>query len=267
MPFFSDDGLVSLNGRAVERHIVAGLAEALGAVTNPFQNYNLDKQAIVEDYLWAHGHHPFGPFSVTASLSDLMLDTIVRNAILSRLTSAMALLNGAVDAVKALFLDFIPEQHKGLRASMDSESITDLWTARPMGMDDPHTIDVVSSLFAQLNDLQHQFNSVARELKERRLEQANTLSGAILTNAGGFSSFVEQEVASVREHLQCCERYVDLSSMEPKDHSSVVVLLVVSVGLLGLLFTRQRIATLLSQVAIGPKASWLAYTKKMHRRD
>lgn len=55
---------------------------------------------VEENWLWANGHHPFGPFSNCTGLSDLLLDTSLRNAIFSRVDTAI---RGVRDSVQVRF--------------------------------------------------------------------------------------------------------------------------------------------------------------------
>lgn len=55
VPYFADGALVHLNPRTPTRHIVAGLATALGGVGAPFQRFDVIKRRNVNHFLWANG--------------------------------------------------------------------------------------------------------------------------------------------------------------------------------------------------------------------
>lgn len=58
-----------------QRHIVAGLAAVVGGLVAPFEKASHIHDRPILDWLWASGHHPFGPFSNTSSVSHLLRDT------------------------------------------------------------------------------------------------------------------------------------------------------------------------------------------------
>lgn len=58
-----------------QRHIMAGLAAVVGGLVAPYERASHIHDRPVLDWLWASGHHPFGPFSNTSSVSHLLKDT------------------------------------------------------------------------------------------------------------------------------------------------------------------------------------------------
>lgn len=55
VPYFSDGALVHLNPRTPTRHVVAGVASALGGVGAPYQRFDVAKRRSVNTFLWANG--------------------------------------------------------------------------------------------------------------------------------------------------------------------------------------------------------------------
>lgn len=66
---------------APQRHIVAGLAAVVGGLVAPYERASHINNRPVLNWLWASGHHPFGPFSNTSSVSYLLRDTAKVSAI------------------------------------------------------------------------------------------------------------------------------------------------------------------------------------------
>lgn len=65
-------------GRAVQRAVVAGVAAVLGGLSAPFEDLVVRRRSVLRhDWLWAVGHHPFGPLSNTPSLSLLLQDIML----------------------------------------------------------------------------------------------------------------------------------------------------------------------------------------------
>eukprot|EP00897_Mesotaenium_endlicherianum_P008756 jgi/Mesen1/7909/ME000420S07051 len=92
-----------------QRAVVAGVAAVLGGLAAPYEKLAPRFHEVRQDWLWAAGHHPFGPFSNTSSLSLLLHDTILRNAIYSRVDTA---LHGVR---QSLVLSLMTEKENGRR--------------------------------------------------------------------------------------------------------------------------------------------------------
>jgi hypothetical protein len=58
-----------------QRHIVAGLAAVVGGLVAPYERASHIHDRPILNWLWASGHHPFGPFSNTSTVSHLLRDT------------------------------------------------------------------------------------------------------------------------------------------------------------------------------------------------
>ena len=101
VPYVSEDEQVSISGRRTTRHVLAGVASALGALGDPARRFSEPHGRCVNDLLWSTGHHPFGPFSNCSSLSQVSRDTAVRNVILSRVDAATRLVQDALGDVRA----------------------------------------------------------------------------------------------------------------------------------------------------------------------
>lgn len=60
-----------------QRHILAGLASAVGGLVAPYERASRVHERPVLNWLWAVGYHPFGPFSNSSGIS-LMLHDVAR---------------------------------------------------------------------------------------------------------------------------------------------------------------------------------------------
>lgn len=56
------------------RHILAGLASVVGGLSAPFEKASHVHERPVVNWLWAAGCHPFGPFSNTSKISQMLHD-------------------------------------------------------------------------------------------------------------------------------------------------------------------------------------------------
>eukprot|EP00823_Brevimastigomonas_motovehiculus_P008693 TRINITY_DN804_c0_g1_i1.p1 TRINITY_DN804_c0_g1~~TRINITY_DN804_c0_g1_i1.p1 ORF type:complete len:861 (-),score=204.32 TRINITY_DN804_c0_g1_i1:153-2735(-) len=112
VPYFSDQGFIYLNGRAsATKSILAGVAQSLGGLSLPYERFSPVHKSIVTNYLWAVGRHPFGPFSSSVHLSQIFVDTIVRNVIISRITVALRLIRDAVLQVEQFTNQYVRDEN------------------------------------------------------------------------------------------------------------------------------------------------------------
>lgn len=82
----------------VQRHVVAGLTSALTGLPPPYELYH-PKRGVIQDWLWAVGHTPFGPYSTCRTLSLLAQHAAYRNALLGRLEHLLANVRETVGAL------------------------------------------------------------------------------------------------------------------------------------------------------------------------
>lgn len=57
-----------------QRHILAGLASVVGGLSAPYEKASHVHERPVVNWLWAAGCHPFGPFSNTSKISQMLHD-------------------------------------------------------------------------------------------------------------------------------------------------------------------------------------------------
>ncbi|KAL0414839.1 UNVERIFIED_CONTAM: hypothetical protein Sradi_1685600 [Sesamum radiatum] len=72
-----------------QRHILAGLASVVGGLSAPYEKASHVHERPVVNWLLAAGCHPFGPFSNTSRISQLLRDVALRNTIYARVDSAL----------------------------------------------------------------------------------------------------------------------------------------------------------------------------------
>lgn len=86
-----------------QRHILAGLASVVGGLSAPYEKASHVHERPVVNWLWAAGCHPFGPFSNTSHISQMLLDVALVNA-LSICQNAFYLPRG-ISQISFLFVD------------------------------------------------------------------------------------------------------------------------------------------------------------------
>lgn len=57
-----------------QRHILAGLASTLGGLSAPYERASHIHERPIVNWLWAAGCHPFGPFSNSSQISQMLQD-------------------------------------------------------------------------------------------------------------------------------------------------------------------------------------------------
>lgn len=64
-----------------QRHILAGLASVVGGLSAPYEKASHVHERPVVNWLWAAGCHPFGPFSNTSHISQMLQDVALVSAL------------------------------------------------------------------------------------------------------------------------------------------------------------------------------------------
>lgn len=57
-----------------QRHILAGLASTVGGLSAPYERASHIHERPILNWLWAVGCHPFGPFSNSSQISQMLKD-------------------------------------------------------------------------------------------------------------------------------------------------------------------------------------------------
>lgn len=233
LPYWDEQGFVSVSLRSPHRHVVAGVAAALGGLVGPYERYSTIHQSVVQDLTWAAGAHPFGPYASSSShgLSSAMLDSSKRNTILARASLAFRAISHAFDSVDALSEEYSLEAFggdvetdqvtgrttttaaaAGTNKQQDTRSAsTSMWSDLLHGdASSVHSrlpvlaVGVVDKLYRELKKLEADFWRLTDLMRARNLVDAQTLSASILTSARGLSLFTQSEIASAKSALKCC---------------------------------------------------------------
>eukprot|EP00850_Spirogloea_muscicola_P013627 SM000093S24438 [mRNA] locus=s93:351148:356688:- [translate_table: standard] len=196
--------------RAAQRAIVAGLAAVVGGLAAPYEGFDVRHRRRKTDWLWGVGHHPFGPFSNTSSVSRLLLDTIQRNGVYAKVDTAIQGIRESLEDIKQFSDEYIhsplgtrlplPGEDKGALSRFLSKIYYDpSKPAHPI----PHA--VVENLEKQLDELESQLIQVAEHLYDHQLPEAHQLSSDLLQFVQGFYQYVELELVQARDQMKCCK--------------------------------------------------------------
>ena len=223
VPFFTDGSLLRLSPRSVTRHIVSGVALALGGVGDPSERWSVDGGRADIKYLWATGATPFGAFSSSSTLSLLLADSLVRNSITSRVSTTLRAVRRSLQRMKHFQKEYleeapttevvtIPGTSPSSASSASASAAAAAATRSPFRGHDSSAqmagvARVVSErLASQMSDLENQLLHLAALVGSHQWSQSHALSGNILTTARAFEKYVASEIYEARTQLDCCRK-------------------------------------------------------------
>uniref|UniRef100_F6H6Y9 DUF7906 domain-containing protein n=1 Tax=Vitis vinifera TaxID=29760 RepID=F6H6Y9_VITVI len=90
-----------------QRHILAGLASAVGGLSAPYEKASHVHERPIVNWLWSVGCHPFGPFSNTSQMSQMLQDVALRNAIYARVDSALHRIRDTSEYVQTFAAEYL----------------------------------------------------------------------------------------------------------------------------------------------------------------
>ncbi|KAK9933989.1 hypothetical protein M0R45_021157 [Rubus argutus] len=157
----------------VQRHILAGLASAVAGLCAPYEKASHVHERPVVNWLWAAGCHPFGPFSNTSKVSQMLQDVALRNSIYARVDSALHKIRDTSEAVQIFAAEYLKTP-------------------------------LVDRLENFLNSLEEQLVDLSSSLYGHRLQEAHLNSSEILQSSIFTQQYVDHVLANEREKMKCC---------------------------------------------------------------
>ncbi|PON64936.1 Transmembrane protein [Parasponia andersonii] len=192
-----------------QRHIVAGLASALGGLSAPYEKASHVHERPVVNWLWATGCHPFGPFSNTSQISQTLRDVALRNTIYARVDTALRKIRETSEAVQTFAAEHLKtplgEPVKGKK----NKSSTDLWLEKfykkTTHLPEPFPHKLVERLEKYLDSLEEQLVDLSLLLYDHRLQDAHLNSSEILQSSIFTQQYVDHVLGNEKENMKCCE--------------------------------------------------------------
>jgi len=174
------------------RDIIAGLAKTLGALPLPFEARK-HKGRDFEPLLWAVGCHPFGgDLSNTEDVSEVIANAGRRNHIVSRLDSAIHIVEAATETYNAFASEYVNE-------SDDYEKYHDAL---------PHSLPkrIAKEMRENLQDMNDAFEELARTLSsfEENEDAVHEQSDFVLSKAMEFAERSRLTIENARIKLARC---------------------------------------------------------------
>lgn len=192
-----------------QRHILAGLASAVGGLSAPYEKASHVHERPVVNWLWATGCHPFGPFSNTSQVSQMFQDVALRNTIYARVDAALHRIRDTSETVEAFAAEYLKtplgEPVKGKK----NKSRTDLWLEKfyrkTTHLPEPFPHELVERLEKYLDSLEEQLVDLSSLLYDHRLQDAHLNSSEVLQSSIFTQQYVDHVLASERENMRCCQ--------------------------------------------------------------
>ncbi|XWS14216.1 hypothetical protein CRYUN_Cryun36dG0103900 [Craigia yunnanensis] len=204
-----------------QRHILAGLASAVGGLSAPYEKASHIHERPVVNWLWAAGCHPFGPFSNQSNASGCCTDSNgqwhlkyvtscrQRNSIYARVDSTLRTIRDTSEAVQSFAAEYLKtplgEPVKGKK----NKSTTELWLEKfykkTTNLPEPFPHELVERLEKYIDNLEEQLVDLSSLLYDHRLQDAHLNSSDILQSTMFTQQYVDSVLVSEREKMSCCD--------------------------------------------------------------
>ncbi|KNA15313.1 hypothetical protein SOVF_098720 [Spinacia oleracea] len=191
-----------------QRHILAGLASAVGGLSAPFERASHVHERPILNWLWAVGCHPFGPFSNSSRISQMLHDVAQRNTIYARVDSALRRIRDTSQTVQAFAGEYLKTPLGEPVKGKMNKSTTELWLEKfykkTTHLPEPFPHELVENLEKYLDGLEEQLVDLSSLLYDHRLQEAHFNSTEILQSSIFTQQYVDSVLASEREKMKCC---------------------------------------------------------------
>lgn len=192
----------------VQRHILAGLASVVGGVSAPYEKASHVHERPVVNWLLATGCHPFGPFSNTSQLSQMLQDVALRNTIYARVDSALHRIRDTSEAVQAFTAEYLKtplgEPVKGKKNKSSTELWLEKFYKKTTNLPEPFPHELVERLEKYLDGLEEQLVDLSSLLYDHRLQDAHLNSSEILQSSIFTQQYVDHVLISEKDKMRCC---------------------------------------------------------------
>lgn len=191
-----------------QRSVTAGVAAVLGGLSAPYEGVAARDRRGRQDWLWAAGHHPFGPFSNSSTLSLLLRDTMLRNAIYSRVDAALHGIRECLMAIESFSDQYMRTPFGDLIAEPAARTAGGMWLDElyhdPKKKVQPLPHPIVKQLEDSLEELEDRLVQLSAQLYDHSLVDSHGLSSSLLEFSHTFYEYVHVELASAKDGMRCC---------------------------------------------------------------
>ncbi|ONK67584.1 uncharacterized protein A4U43_C05F1550 [Asparagus officinalis] len=191
-----------------QRHILAGLASALGGLTAPYEKASHIHERPILNWLWATGCHPFGPFSNSSQISLMLQDVALRSTIYAQVDSALRRIRETSEAVQSFAAEHLKtplgEPVKGKKNKSSTELWLEKFYKKVTNLPEPFPHELVERLEQYLDKLEEQLVDLSSLLYDHQLDDAYQNSTDILQSTVFTQQYVERVLHTEKEKMRCC---------------------------------------------------------------
>ncbi|GAM23962.1 hypothetical protein SAMD00019534_071370 [Acytostelium subglobosum LB1] len=183
--------LVSFFPHSVTRYIISGLAQSQGLM-GPTLRYSAPHNSLKNNYLWSYGQHPFGFIGNGTEISQIFIDAIVRNTIITNVQSSATSLKKSLSKISIFSEKYL----------LDSLGYDIDLMPTPGNLIDRlyHTApNIVEAI-----DLLQTLTSNELLLKKAQKDEVALKIVLLTTKVNAFSEYVTQEINKAESQLMCC---------------------------------------------------------------
>ncbi|KAK6913674.1 hypothetical protein RJ641_020995 [Dillenia turbinata] len=192
-----------------QRHILAGLASTVGGLSAPYEKASHVHERPVVNWLWASGCHPFGPFSNTSRISQMLQDVALRSTVYARVDSALRRIREMSEAVQSFAAEYLKtplgEPVKGKRNKTTTELWVEKFYKKTTNLPEPFPHELVERLEKYLDNLEEQLVDLSSLLYDHRLQEAHLNSSEIFQSSIFTQQYVDHVLVNEKEKMRCCD--------------------------------------------------------------
>ncbi|KAF8055392.1 hypothetical protein HT031_006759 [Scenedesmus sp. PABB004] len=196
---------VVLDGAKSTRHVVAGLAQALAGVVPPYRHFEPGLGRQENDWRWACGATPFGPYSNYDGVSEIMQNAARRNELLAHVSAALRQLQHQLDAVDAFIAHHFagPWEAAGMRDA--HRHWLDTVASTRHGFNTTLRPDVVAALEGALSNVSTLVEELAMDMFTHDFKTADaTVGERLLPAVAALCSGLDDQLDAAEEVMACC---------------------------------------------------------------
>lgn len=192
-----------------QRHIIAGLASAVGGLSAPYERASHIHERPVVNWLWASGCHPYGPFSNTSKISQMLQDAALRSSIYAHVDAALHKIRDTSEAVQSFASEHLKTPLGEPVKGKQKKSATELWLEkfykRVTNLPEPFPHELVERLEQYLDKIEEQLVDLSALLYDHRLYEAYQNSSDIFQSTMFTQNFVERVLVIEKDKMRCCQ--------------------------------------------------------------
>eukprot|EP01132_Coremiostelium_polycephalum_P002318 gene2318-2858_t len=207
----------------VNRNIIAGLAMSQGLM-GPTIRYSDAHKRLTNNYLWTFGQHPFGYFGNNSEISQIFIDSIIRNTIITSVKNSETVLEDALTKILDFSIKYMTDSFGfDVNEIPSGGSLIDRLYHSP-----PSKSPLVKSTITRLHDELNSINTLQQSLNlltfsridsHLTKQQKDTITqnlSSLSIKVNGFLEYVSNEIAKVETQLLCCK----IAYQSPKSNST-----------------------------------------------